>query len=189
MRHRPNQQLSCKATQPAWDTASAETNLLRELHWSPQAFAVVMSIGASGGFLASLTTPRLTSRYGAGPVMITALALAPASQLPLLLASPGLAGQLGIGCGLFAQLFGAVTHGLTQRTVRQRACAPDMQGRMQATGQWTAFGLRPFAALLAGYAGTTLGLRTTLSLGACLLVLPPMRLALTSIRTLRLAAP
>lgn len=115
-----------------------------------------------------LTTPRLTSRYGAGPVMITALALAPASQLPLLLAGPGIAGQLGIGCGLFAQLFGAVTHGLTQRTVRQRACAPDMQGHMQATGQWTAFGLRPFAALLAGYAGTTLGLRTTCPSGpAC----------------------
>lgn len=163
--------------------------LIRELHWSPQAFAVVMSIGASGGFLASLTTPRLTSRYGAGPVMITALTLAPASQLPLLLADPGIAGQLGIGCGLFAQLFGAVTHGLTQRTVRQRACAPDMQGRMQATGRWTAFGLRPFAALLAGYAGTTLGLRTTLSLGTCLLVLPPLRLALTPIHTLRLAAP
>ncbi|MGC5006389.1 MFS transporter [Streptomyces sp. NBC_01762] len=163
--------------------------LIRELHWSPQTFAVVMSIGASGGFLASLTTPRLTSRYGAGPVMITALTLAPVSQLPLLLADPGLPGQLGIGCGLFAQLFGAVTHGLTQRTVRQRACAPDMQGRMQATGQWTAFGLRPFAALLAGYTGTTLGLHTTLSLGACLLVLPPLRLALTPIRTLRLAAP
>jgi hypothetical protein len=63
-----------------------------------------------------------------------------------------------------------------------------MQGRMQATGQWTAFGLRPFAALLAGYAGTTLGLRTTLALCACLLILPPLRLALTPIRTLRLAA-
>jgi MFS family permease len=162
--------------------------LIRELNWSAQAFAIVMSIGASGGFLASLTTPRLAARYGAGPVMITALTLAPASQLPLLLADPGLAGQLGIGCGLFAQLFGAVTHGLTQRTVRQRACTPDMQGRMQATGQWTAFGLRPFAALLAGYAGTTLGLRTTLALGACLLILPPLRLALTPIRTLRLAA-
>jgi MFS family permease len=162
--------------------------LIRELNWSPQAFAIVMSIGASGGFLASLTTPRLAARYGAGPVMITALTLAPASQLPLLLADPGLTGQLGIGCGLFAQLFGAVTHGLTQRTVRQRACTPDMQGRMQATGQWTAFGLRPFAALLAGYAGTTLGLRTTLALCACLLILPPLRLALTPIRTLRLAA-
>ncbi|MFF1418007.1 GNAT family N-acetyltransferase [Streptomyces sp. NPDC058280] len=105
--------------------------------------------------------------------MITALILAPASQLPLLLGSPGFPGQLSIGCGLFAQLFGAVTHGPTQRTVRHLACAPDMQGRMQATGQWTAFGLRPFAALLAGYAGTALGLRTTLALGACLLILPP----------------
>ncbi|MFJ2774753.1 hypothetical protein [Streptomyces sp. NPDC087300] len=121
--------------------------------------------------------------------MITALVLTPASQIPLLVAHPGLTSQLAIASGLFLQLFGAVTHGLTQRTVRQQACTPDMQGRMQATGQWTAFGLRPFSALLAGYAATTLGLRTTLFIGACLLLLPPLRLALTPIRTLRLAAP
>ncbi|WSE12151.1 MFS transporter [Streptomyces sp. NBC_01397] len=78
--------------------------LVRELHWSSQVFALVMSIGASGGFLASLTTVRLTARYGAGSVMISALTLAPASQLPLLLAHPGPTGQLVIGCGLFAQL-------------------------------------------------------------------------------------
>ncbi|MGW2227320.1 hypothetical protein [Streptomyces formicae] len=75
--------------------------LIRELHWSPQAFALVMSVGASGGFLASLTTPRLTTRHGAGPVMITALVLTPAGQIPLLVAHPGLIGQLAIGCGLF----------------------------------------------------------------------------------------
>ncbi|MFJ3642883.1 MFS transporter [Streptomyces sp. NPDC090108] len=163
--------------------------LIRELHWSPEAFAVVTSTGASGGFLASLVTPRLTARYGAGPVMISALTLTPVSQLPLLLASPGPAGQLWVGCGLFVQLFGAVTHGLTQRTVRQHACTPGMQGRMQATGQWTAFGLRPFAALLAGYASTALGLHTTLALATCLLILPPIRLALTPIPALRLATP
>ncbi|MFD7016654.1 MFS transporter [Streptomyces sp. NPDC059928] len=160
--------------------------LLRDLHWSPQAFAVVIAIGASGGFLASLVAGHLTDHLGAGPVMISALVLAPVSQLPLLLARPGAAGQLAICCGLFVQLFGAVTHGLTQRTVRQRACAAEMQGRMQATGQWTAFGLRPFAALLAGTASTVISLHTILTIGACLLVLPPIRLTLTPLRTLRL---
>ncbi|MGW6154316.1 MFS transporter [Streptomyces sp. NPDC055144] len=161
--------------------------LLRDLHWSPQVFAVVTAIGASGGFLASLVANRLTDRLGAGPVMISALALAPAGQLPLLMARPGLSGQLTIGCGLFVQLFGAVTHGLTQRTVRQRAYAAEMQGRMQATGQWTAFGLRPVAALLAGAASTGISLHTILTIGACLLVLPPIRLVLTPLRTLSLA--
>ncbi|MFG3293454.1 MFS transporter [Streptomyces sp. NPDC048179] len=162
--------------------------LIRELHWPPQTFAYVMGIGASGGFLGSLTAERLTNRFGPGPVMVSALALAPASQLPLLLVKPGLGGQIAVGCGLFAQIFGAVTHGLTQRTVRQRACAPQMQGRMQATGQWTAFGLRPFATLLAGAASTRISLHTILMIGACLLVLPAVRLALTPVRSLRPAA-
>ncbi|MGW7362669.1 MFS transporter [Streptomyces sp. NPDC054841] len=159
--------------------------LVRELHWPPQTFGYVMAIGASGGFLASLTAERLTDLFGAGPVMISALALAPASQLPLLLAKPGLGGQIAVGCGLFVQLFGAVTHGLTQRTVRQSACDPQMQGRMQATGQWTAFGLRPFSTILAGAASTRISLHTILTIGACLLVLPPVRLALTPLRSLR----
>ncbi|MET8683632.1 MFS transporter [Streptomyces sp. NPDC004732] len=159
--------------------------LLRELHWGPQTFAYVMGFGASGGFLASLTAERLTERFGPGPVMVSALALAPASQLPLLLARPGLGGQLAVGCGLCVQIFGAVTHGLTQRTVRQRACDPQMQGRMQATGQWTAFGLRPFATLLAGAASTRISLHTILMIGTCLLVVPPVRLALTPLRSMR----
>lgn len=159
--------------------------LVRELHWPPQMFAYVMAIGASGGFLASLTAEPLTNRFGPGPVMVSALALAPAGQLPLLLAKPGLGGQLAVGCGLFVQIFAAVTHGLTQRTVRQRACDPEMQGRMQATGQWTAFGLRPFATLLAGAASTRISLHAILTIGTCLLILPPVRLALTPLRSLR----
>ncbi|MEE4495097.1 MULTISPECIES: MFS transporter [unclassified Streptomyces] len=159
--------------------------LVHELRWPPQVFALVMSVGATGGFIASLMARRLAKAFGPGPVMIGALGLAPVSQLPLLLAGPGRAGYVVIGAGLFVQLFGAVTHGLTQRTVRQEACIPEMQGRMQATGQFTAFGLRPVATLLAGASGTVLGLRPTLAIGTVLLILPALRLAGTPVRSLR----
>ncbi|MEV6701583.1 hypothetical protein AB0M68_31230 [Streptomyces sp. NPDC051453] len=37
--------------------------LIRELHWSSQMFALVMSIGASGGFLASPRSPAGRARH------------------------------------------------------------------------------------------------------------------------------
>jgi MFS family permease len=159
--------------------------LVTELHWPAQVFALVMSMGATGGVLASLTAHPLARRFGPGPVMIGALCLAPVSQLPLVLSGPGPGGYAPIGAGLFVQLFGAVTHGLTQRTVRQHVCAPALQGRMQATGTFIAFGLRPVATLLAGASGTLLGLRPTLAIGALLLTLPALRLAATPVRSLR----
>lgn len=44
-----------QATRPAGDTVSTETNLIRELHWPAQVFSLVMSLGACGDLLASLT--------------------------------------------------------------------------------------------------------------------------------------
>ena len=75
--------------------------LLRTLQMSATAFGVVLGAGALGAATGALTAPGLTRRYGPGPMMLTALAMTPATQLPLLLASPGLAGQTVIGGALF----------------------------------------------------------------------------------------
>ena len=50
-RHAPEARPWWKATRPAGDTISAETNLLRELHWSPTALGIVMGAGGIGGIL------------------------------------------------------------------------------------------------------------------------------------------
>ncbi|MCX4970883.1 MFS transporter [Streptomyces sp. NBC_00654] len=146
--------------------------LLRELSWSPTALGIVMGAGGIGGFLGALLWRRWERRWGAGPVMLTALTINPLAQIPLVLVGPGTAGQAVIGACLLIQTGAAVAHGGLQRSVRQELCPAHLQGRAQATGAWLASGLRPVAAFLAGVLGTLLGLRSALGVITFLLCAP-----------------
>lgn len=159
--------------------------LLRELHYTAGTLGTLLSVAALGGVVGALAVHRLVDRYGPTRVMLTALAIIPFTELPLLLATPGLAGQVAIAAGLFVQLACSTMQGSTQRSIRQAVCTPGMQGRMLATGQWITYGTRPLAALLAGASGTWLGLWNTLALGTLALALPFLVLFASSVRTLR----
>ncbi|GHF70692.1 MFS transporter [Streptomyces mashuensis] len=158
--------------------------LIRDLRYSPTALGTLLSVAALGGVAGALAVRRLVDRYGPARVMLTALAITPLTEVPLLLAAPGRAGQVFIATGLFVQLACATAQGSTQRSIRQAVCEPGMQGRMLATGQWITYGTRPLAALLAGAAGTWLGLWNTLALGTAALALPYLVLLASSIRSL-----
>jgi MFS family permease len=158
--------------------------LLRELSWSPAVLGIVMGAGGVGGFLGAVVWRPLERRWGAGPVMLTALAVNPAAQIPLIVVGPGAAGQIAIGAGMLIQTCAAVAHGGLQRSVRQELCPDHLQGRAQATGAWLAFGLRPLAALLAGALGTLVGLRPTLGAITCLLCAPFVILWRSPVRAL-----
>lgn len=163
--------------------------LLRELHWSPTALGIVMGAGGLGGILGALIWQPLDRRWGPGPVMLGALSLNPLAQVPLVLAGPGLGGQVAIGTGMIIQTGAAVCHGGLQRAVRQELAPDELQGRAQATGSWLAFSLRPFAALAAGALGTWLGLRPTLTLITVTLVVPFLVRWNSPVRSLGTAAP
>lgn len=110
-----------KATRPAGDTASAETNLLRTLGVSATAFGVLLGLGALGAAAGALTAPALARRWGPGSMMLTALAITPLTQIPMLLASPGRGWQITIGASLFLQLACAGAAGTTQRNLFVRS--------------------------------------------------------------------
>ncbi|MEU1307867.1 MFS transporter [Streptomyces cinnamoneus] len=168
----------------AFLTTLWDVYLLRELHGTATVLGMLLSVMALGGVVGALTVRRLVDRYGPARVMLTALAITPFTELPLLLVAPGLVGQVAVAMGLFIQMGCAVAQGSTQRSIRQAVCDPGMQGRMLATGQWITYGTRPLAALLAGASGTWLGLWTTLALGTAALALPFLVLLASSIRTL-----
>ncbi|WP_225827202.1 MFS transporter [Streptomyces naphthomycinicus] len=168
--------------------------LLRSLVMSATAFGVVLGLGALGAAAGALTAPALARRCGPGPMMLAALAITPLTQLPLLLASPGLVWQITIGAALFVQLACAGAAGTTQRSIRQIVTTAGMQARMQAVSTWLTSGARPVAALLAGALGTWIGVRPALTAGTLLLLIPLVVLARSPIRALRkmpdpLAAP
>ncbi|GHE10348.1 MFS transporter [Streptomyces alanosinicus] len=159
--------------------------LLRSLAMSPTAFGVVLGLGALGAAAGALAAPALTRQYGPGPTMLVALALTPLTQIPLLLAAPGLAWQIAIGAALFVQLSCAAAAGTTQRSIRQVVTAEGMQARMQAVSTWLTSGARPVAALAAGGLGTRIGVRPTLLVGTCLLLVPLVVLYRSPLRGLR----
>lgn len=161
--------------------------LLRTLSMSATAFGVVLGLGALGAATGALTAPALARRYGPGPMMTTALAITPLTQIPLLLASPGLRWQITIAASLFVQLACAGAAGTTQRSIRQiiTTTTPGMQARMQAVSTWLTSGARPVAALLAGGLGTWIGVRPALTAGTFLLLVPLLVLACSPLRALR----
>lgn len=148
-----------------------------------------MGAGGVGGILGALVWQPLERRWGPGKVMLGALALNPLAQIPLVLAGPGLGGQLAIATGMVIQTGAAVCHGGLQRAVRQELAPAHLQGRAQATGAWLAFSLRPFAALAAGALGTLLGLRPTLTLSTAALIVPFLVLWNSPVRALGPTAP
>ncbi|MEV4431890.1 MFS transporter [Streptomyces sp. NPDC049585] len=146
--------------------------VLRDLHYSSAALGTTLSVAALGGFCGALVVRPVVARYGPVRVMLTALALAPFTEVPLLLAAPGRLWQIAVGLAMFVQSGCAVVQGSTQRTVRQAVCEPALQGRMLATSRWVVYGSQPVAALLAGTAGTWLGLWNGLAVGTLALAVP-----------------
>ncbi|MEV8035007.1 MFS transporter [Streptomyces sp. NPDC086182] len=158
--------------------------LLRSLAMGTTVFGMVLGLGALGAAVGALAAPSLAARYGPGPMMLAALAITPLTQIPLLLASPGLAWQFAVAAALFLQLACAAAAGTTQRSIRQVITADGMQARMQAVSTWLTSGARPVAALLAGGLGTWIGVRPTLIVGTCLLVVPLVVLYRSPLRSL-----
>ncbi|MFB7255113.1 MFS transporter [Streptomyces nojiriensis] len=159
--------------------------LLRVLQLSATAFGLVLGIGALGAAAGAFAAPALTRQCGPGPMMLGAVALTPLTQLPLLLASPGLGWEITIGAALFLQLACAGAAGTTQRSIRQIITEYRMQARMQAVSTCLTSGARPLGALMAGGLGTWAGVRPALAVGACLLVVPLVILATSPLRALR----
>ncbi|MFE3113434.1 MFS transporter [Kitasatospora indigofera] len=158
--------------------------LLRNLGWPPTVLGLVMGAGGIGGVIGGITGRHLAARFGPGRVIITALALSPVCQLPLLLARPGAAGQWAVAAAMAVQTGCAVAGGGLLRSIRQLIAPPELQGRAQSSGMWLAFALRPLAALLAGVLGAAIGLRPTLAAITCLLAVPAWMLWRSPIRHL-----
>ncbi|WP_414169155.1 MFS transporter [Streptoverticillium reticulum] len=159
--------------------------LLRELRFGSTAFGAAMGVAACGSFAGALLAPRLTRAFGPGAMMLAALVLLPLTQLPLLMAAPGLGGQLMITAALAVQLFCSAAAGTTQRSIRQVITDEHMQARMQAVSTWLTSGSRPLAAAVAGVTGSLWGVWWALVVGAVFLTAPPVLFLLSSVRTLK----
>lgn len=141
--------------------------LLREPGFSTAAMGVVLSLGALGGLLGAVATPRIVARIGearAIPVSAIAFSVVPVF-LPVASMVPAIAFPLLVVQGFIAS-FTVLLYNITQVSFRQRITPPRLLGRMNASIRFCVWGVMPIAALIAGGLGTWLGVIPTMWIGA-----------------------
>ncbi len=148
---------------------------VRTLGLEPFAVGVLLSVSALGGVLAAVTTTRLAAAVGSTRVIwLSVTVTAPFALLwPV---SPAGWGAILFAVGLLAVWYGSVAYNITQVSLRQALCPPELLGRMNATMRFIAWGVMPLGALAGGAIAAAAGNRTALWACAVLFLLAPLPL-------------
>lgn len=160
--------------------------VLTELGLSTTVLGIMFSVGAVGGLLGAVATPRITARIGEGTALslsalgfglsVLAFPLAglfPVAAIPLLIA------------GSFLESFLVLLYNITQVTMRQRLCPPRLLGRMNASIRFVVWGVVPISSVLAGLLGTVIGILPTMWIGVVGTVLGAGFVVLSPLTTMK----
>lgn len=144
----------------------------RELKLSPQTVGLSYVALGAGTVLASVFGHRISRRVGPGPCLVLGFAACGLGWLQLALAPNGALGVWSFGLMLFAFGVGAVLIFINFLSLRQAVTPAPMLGRMTSTMRWLILLPAGPGALIGGWLGEHVGLRSALGfsgLGACLL--------------------
>jgi MFS family permease len=156
----------------------------RELGIAPAVFGTIVGLGSAGNVAAALIVGHF-QRWSMGTTMAAAVLVStvsaflpplassvPAAAVPLLLAAQVLSG------------IGLVGYMVNMGSLRQSTTPDRLQGRVAATMRFVSRSSVPLAALLGGFLGTHVGLRATLVVGACGMLLGTVWVLLSPISRL-----
>jgi MFS family permease len=146
---------------------------IRYLHLSAFRLGLVVGAIAVGGVFGAMFANRIRIRIGFGRTVW--MATIAASVCPLLLLLPrgnsfGTVALLAVVEAVFG--FTLLAFNVNTLTVRQRITPNRLLGRMNASYRMILFGTGPIGAILGGWLGTVVGLRSALVIVAFLLVTP-----------------
>lgn len=155
---------------------------LRDLHIRPYVLGLVLALAAAGGLLGGALTARIARRIGIGRAYVlgclitgVSLLLWPAAHgaMPLVV-SVVFVSELGLG-------FGILLLDTSSGSIWAAVVPDEMKARVTGAFQAASLGVRPAGALLGGFLGTVIGLRSALViagvgtvLGALLLLPSPV---------------
>ncbi|NUL06048.1 MFS transporter [Streptomyces lunaelactis] len=164
--------------------------LPRELHLSGTTVGLALAATGPGALLGSMLAARLPSRFGYGPVLVSAAVLGDGAFLCV----PALHGSSAVTIPtLLAVNFVFGTGGqlvnVTVMAVRQAVTPDGMQGRAAATITFAGMGLTPLGSLLGGLLAEEWGLRASLLVTASGMMLSPVLMALSPLARLGRALP
>ena len=137
--------------------------VLRTLGMSATQLGLLLSVGALGGILGALTRPAWITRLGIGRcivitniVGVSALLAQPASvHVPV-------AAAWVIACSGVISSYFITIYNVTQMSLRQEICPPDMLGRMNAIFRFAVWGVMPLGSFVAGIIASWVGVEATM---------------------------
>ena len=137
--------------------------VLRTLRMSATRLGLLLSAGALGGILGALTRPAWITRLGIGRcivitniVGVSALLAQPASvHVPV-------AAAWVIACSGVVSSYFITIYNVTQMSLRQEICPPDMLGRMNAIFRFAVWGVMPLGSFVAGIVASCVGVEATM---------------------------
>ena len=148
---------------------------LEDLHLDPGHLGLALGVGAAGGLLGALTTPRVNRLVGEGrTIPLASLGWIPAQAL-MPLAGTVIPAMVALTVSSFVVTFVVVLYNVTQVSFRQRLCPRALLGRMNASIRFIVWGTMPIGAFIGGVVGSAVGPRNVFWIGvvgAALAALP-----------------
>lgn len=138
---------------------------IRDLGLEPGHIGLAMGLGAGGGLLGALLTPRINRLIGEGrTIPVSALLWVPAG-LMMPLAGTLIPPMVALTVSSLLITFAVVVYNVTQVSFRQRLCPRPLLGRMNASIRFIVWGVVPIGAFLGGVLGSQLGARNVFWIG------------------------
>jgi predicted MFS family arabinose efflux permease len=158
----------------------------RELSIEPAILGLIFGAGGLGGLLRAVLAGQAARRFGLGPALAGAACLGVTSNLLIPLA--GQSPPMAVPMLMAAQFIGpgaGTAYNIIGVTLRQAITPNRLQGRMNATIRFLVWGTMPIDALVGGALGEAIGLRPTLFVAALGMLLAPLWVLFSPLRTLR----
>ncbi len=138
-----------------------------ELGMSAGTLGLVLSVGSVGALLGALLTGRCALRFGVGNTIVAASVLGAVSTLLIPAAGDAAVGSVALlGLAFFVRGVGVTGCNVHVYAIRQAITPDRLLGRTNAVYRLLTYGFIPLGALLGGFLGEAVGLRSALLAGA-----------------------
>ena len=146
---------------------------------------LAMGIGAAGGLVGALATPRINRIIGEGrTIPVTSLLWIPAGVL-MPLAGTVIPPMVALTGSSLMITFLVVVYNVTQVSFRQRLCPRPLLGRMNASIRFLVWGVTPIGAFIGGVLGHQYGAREVFWVGLVGSALGTLPVLLSPLLTMR----
>ncbi|MDC4232914.1 MFS transporter [Actinomyces sp. B33] len=137
--------------------------VLRTLGMSASTLGGLLSLGAVGGLIGAIARPRIVRRLGEGRsiYLCNVIGVVASLGLPLSARAGSLAAAVIVAASVVGSFFLTI-YNVTQMSLRQRLCPPELLGRLNATFRFAVWGMMPLGSLACGALAERMGVEAAM---------------------------